>query len=127
MDMPVICACGADLRSIPFAELQKHDNCILANKQTLKVIDGCGIPLVIYENLKRTARESLRTHFIAVHYNPPAIPAKADSFLTFVFTNTFAVQADLMAGRHCSYTVHADRQDVSSTAYMVMWVTPFGD
>lgn len=23
----VICACGADLRTIPFVELQRHDNC----------------------------------------------------------------------------------------------------
>lgn len=27
MNEPVICGCGADLRSIPFVELQRHDKC----------------------------------------------------------------------------------------------------
>lgn len=95
------------------------------------IIDGCYFPRDVYDRARESARQTGKTRFIAVFYNPPprsqeAAPARPGDMVELVNT-LFAPSrsmTDLSVGAYCTYEVFETRDAVPSSVAFIAWITP---
>ena len=101
--------------------------------QASVIIDGCALPIAIYELVKQKARETRKTQFVGVEYL--GSPLNSISLNNHnidwdaVEANNRAWRADVRAGVSLAYTIGKDRAQLQTIPglLMILWITPYDD
>lgn len=100
--------------------------------QKLVVIDGCALPLDLYNQARQQAIATRATQLIGVLYDapatrPPAPPADALDMVRFILSPS-PFFADLRAGAHCRYLIGCTHAELRScNCAMILYVTRFAE
>src|ERR1700679_786956 len=93
------------------------------------VIDGCALPVDLYNQARLQAIATLTTQCIGVVYDPPARPAAPTSMFELAVAILFpTLFADLRSGNHCRYLMGCSRDELDGCGCaMILYITPHAE
>lgn len=121
-----LCAEGLCSAFLP-PESEHFEPCFCACHRRGVVIDGCFVPLEVYERVKALARKVGRTQFIGVVYNQPAELQTVGGGWDWVgiMRRDSARRQHMKCGQHLVYILDQSRDELMgrSDVAMVLWIT----